>query len=90
MRGGIGDQHVIRNGVWHRDANDAGCAKGSNPGDYCCLNSPNGQLYYVKGGESEDNVKNEVLTAEFYRSVGIPISDMKLIRPCPNEGRYGE
>ena len=88
MRGGIGDQHIIRNGVWYRDKKDAGCATGSNPGGLFRLNSPTGQLYYVKGGESEDNVKNEVLTAEFYRRAGIPISDMKLIHPCPEDYRY--
>lgn len=88
LRGGVGEQHIIRNGVWYRDVKDAGCAKGSNPGGLFRLNSPQGQLYYVKGGESEDNVKNEVLTAEFYRRVGIPISNMKLIHPCPDEYRY--
>ena len=88
MKGGIGDQHIIRNGIWYKDIKDAGCATGSNPGGLFRLNSPKGQLYYVKGGESEDNVKNEVLTAEFYRRVGIPISDMKLIYPCPDEYRY--
>ena len=86
--GGIGYKHIIMNGKWYRDISDTGCQTGSNPGGRFRLNSPNGPLYYVKGGESEDNVKNEILTAEFYRRTQIPISDMKLISPCPSDYRY--